>query len=67
MLTVPKLYAWYIVPYYRKICIYVSSLCLWTRNFYCVHRAKVAGSNEKAVDEGLLVMEHSRCMYMSIL
>ena len=27
-----------------------------------IHSAKVAGSNKKATDEGLLVMEHSRCM-----
>ena len=42
--------------------VYEHEICI-----VCMHRAKVAGSNEKAVDEGLLVMEHSRCMYMSIL
>ena len=31
-----------------------------------IHRANIAGNNEKAVDEGLLVMEHSRRTYANL-
>ena len=31
-----------------------------------IHRAHIAGNNEKTVDEGLLVMDHSRRTYANL-
>ena len=39
--------------------------CFVYEHGMCIHREEVAGSNEKTVDEGLLVMEYSRCTYVN--
>ena len=37
-------------------CVLFMNICMY------IHRTKLTESNEKATDEGLLVMESTRCM-----
>ena len=39
--------------------------CCFLCTCYVYYRANVVGSYEKVVDEGLLVMKHSRCTYIN--
>ena len=41
--------------------------CFVDEHDLCICRAQVAETNKQAVDEGLLVMEHSRCMLILLL
>lgn len=41
--------------------------CFIDEHDLCICRAQVTETNEQAVDEGLLVMEHSRCMLITLL
>ena len=41
--------------------------CFVDEHDLCICRAQVTETNEQAVDEGLLVMEHSRCMLIMLL
>ena len=39
--------------------------CCFLCTCYVYYRANVVGSYEKVVNEGLLVMKHSRCTYVN--